>query len=151
MSVLPIHVEVWGGERGLVKVSLRSASEFGWTEHGKIYPETKEWLLAYKDKKKWPLPPIDIADLSPFTVEVIEALKLISMGKTVPYAEIARRLSRPHAARAVGRACGANPVPLFIPCHRVISTDGTMGGYAFGQEVKQILLSHEGVEELTKI
>lgn len=143
MAVLPIHVEIWGGARGLIKVGLKPAEEFGWTEHGKIFPETSEWLRAYQEKRKWPLPPLDIADLSPFTVEVIEALKLISIGKTVPYAEIARRLNRPHAARAVGRACGANPLPLFIPCHRVISSDGLMGGYAFGLEVKKILLDHE--------
>lgn len=143
MTALPIHVDIWGGERGLFKATLRRAPEFGWTEHGKIFPETALWLHAYRERKKGVLPPLDYADLSPFTTEVLEALKLIQTGKTLPYAEIARRLGRPHAARAVGRACGANPFPLFIPCHRVISSDGLLGGYAFGLEIKELLLAYE--------
>lgn len=143
MSILPIHVELWGGERGIFKITLKTAETFGWTEHGKVFPETALWLQAYAERKKGVLPPLDLADISPFSVEVIEALKLIPMGKTLPYAEIARRLGRPHAARAVGRACGANPLPLLIPCHRVITTDGLLGGYAFGLEIKDKLLKHE--------
>lgn len=143
MSSLPLHVDIWGGERGVIKITLKMSESFGWTEHGKIFPETTAWLSAYKDKKKGVLPPLDFSDLSPFTIEVLEALKLIPMGKTLPYAEIARRLGRPHAARAVGRACGANPLPLVIPCHRVITSDGLLGGYAFGIEIKDRLLKHE--------
>lgn len=143
MTTLPIHVDIWGSERGILKVTLKAAPAFGFTEHGKAYPETAAWLHAYLEGKKGALPPMDFSDLSPFTIEVIEALKLIPLGKTLSYAEVARRLGRPHAARAVGRGCGANPLPLFIPCHRVVQSDGQLGGFAFGLDIKELLLKHE--------
>lgn len=146
MSVLPIHVTIWGNERGLFKVSLEEASTFGWTEHGKKFPDTALWLKAYSENKKWPLPPMDLAHLSHFTLDVLEVLRQILPGRTLSYAAIASRMGRNHAARAVGRACGANPIPLFFPCHRVILSDGTLGGYAFGIGVKKLLLEHEGVK-----
>lgn len=143
MTHLPIHVDIWGGERGLIKVTLREADTFGFTEMGKTFPETKAWLLAYLERKKGALPPLDFSDLSLFTVEVLSSLKTIPLGKTLSYAEVAERLARPHAARAVGRACGSNPFALFIPCHRVIASGGHLGGYGFGLEVKKKLLDHE--------
>lgn len=145
MTALPIHVDIWGGERGIFKVTLKPAEKFGWTEHGKIFPETAIWMQAYLDKKKAVLPKLDYSDLSDFTTQVLEILREIQIGKTLPYAEIARLLKNPQAARAVGRACGANPLPLFIPCHRVISSDGLLGGYAFGLELKELLLAHEKI------
>lgn len=143
MTLLPIHVDIWGGERGLCKVSLKEAPHFSWTEHGKVFPETALWLQAYQEGKKAVLPPLDLSDISPFTSQVLQALRLIPSGKTTSYAEVANSIKNPQGAQAVGRACGSNPLPLFIPCHRVISSNGNMGGYAFGLEIKQQLLAHE--------
>lgn len=145
MAVLPIHVDIWGNKKGIFKVALKPADTFSFTEHGTLYPDTAKWIEAYLAKKKWPLPPLDLSDLPPFTLQVLEALTEIPCGKTLPYGQLASRLGRDQAARAVGRACGANPIPLFIPCHRVISSDGTLGGFAFGLEVKRHLLDFESL------
>ena len=85
---------------------------------------------------------------------VLEAVAGIPFGSTASYGDIARRVGAPRAARAVGGAVGRNPIGLLIPCHRVIASDGTIGGYggdAWGSredrlEIKRALLRHEGVE-----
>ena len=72
-----------------------------------------------------------------------EALGSIEYGTTISYAEQARRMGRPTAMRAVGSANGRNPLPIVIPCHRVIAADGSLGGYSGGLEIKRWLLDHE--------
>jgi O-6-methylguanine DNA methyltransferase len=67
----------------------------------------------------------------------------IPFGETVSYAELARRIGKPRAVRAVAQACGKNPLPIVIPCHRVIRSDGTIGGYSGGIRWKQRLLRFE--------
>lgn len=78
-----------------------------------------------------------------FQRAVWEALRAIPCGETVTYAEIARRVGRPRAVRAVGAANGANPVSVVVPCHRVVGRDG-LRGYAGGLPRKEWLLAHEG-------
>ena len=73
------------------------------------------------------------------------ALTLIPYGETASYSEIARRIGHPNACRAVGNANNRNPIPIFIPCHRVIRSDGDIGGYASGQDLKMRLLRIEGI------
>ena len=80
-----------------------------------------------------------------FAVRVLAELPRIPCGATVTYGEIARRIGTPRAARAVGAACGANPLPLFIPCHRVVAADGGLGGYSAGLAWKRFLLEQERV------
>ena len=80
---------------------------------------------------------------TPFQLKVWEELAKIPWGRTISYGELAARLGRPKAARAVGRACAANPIPILIPCHRVIARDGALGGYSAGLERKRRLLAHE--------
>ncbi len=70
-------------------------------------------------------------------------VKLIPYGKTRTYAEIAEVIDHQYAYRAVGHANGMNPLPIVIPCHRVIGKDGSLTGYAYGLEMKRWLLSHE--------
>lgn len=81
---------------------------------------------------------------TPFQHEVWQALRTIPVGETISYAELARRVGRPSAFRAVGAANGQNPVGVVVPCHRVIASDGTLGGYAGGLDRKAWLLRHEG-------
>ncbi len=81
---------------------------------------------------------------TPFQETVWRALRHIRPGETSSYGDLAARLGRPGAARAVGLANGANPVALAIPCHRVIGADGTLTGYAGGLGRKRWLLEHEG-------
>ncbi len=87
--------------------------------------------------------PID-AEGTEFQRRVWEALRKIPSGQTLSYGEIARAVGRPKAVRAVGAANGSNPVPIVVPCHRVIGADGTLTGYGGGLERKQWLLKHEG-------
>ncbi|MXV91506.1 MAG: bifunctional DNA-binding transcriptional regulator/O6-methylguanine-DNA methyltransferase Ada [Acidimicrobiia bacterium] len=80
---------------------------------------------------------------SAFQVEVWEALRTIAAGSVRSYAEVAAQIGRPDAARAVGGACAANPVALLVPCHRVLRSDGALGGYRWGTEIKAALLTAE--------
>ncbi len=81
-----------------------------------------------------------------FQKQVWNDLLDIPAGQTRTYSEIARRLGRPGAARAVGRANATNPIPIVVPCHRVIGADGTLTGYAGGLPIKRGLLEIEGFE-----
>lgn len=72
-----------------------------------------------------------------------EAMRRIPAGRTRTYAEVAREAGRPRAVRAAGTACARNLVAPFVPCHRVVRTDGTLGGYAYGLAAKEALLAHE--------
>ena len=86
--------------------------------------------------------PLDVRATA-FQWKVWEALRAIPYGATRTYNEIARSIGKPRAARAVGRACATNPVAIVIPCHRVLRGDGTLGGFAYGLEVKRRLLDGE--------
>jgi O-6-methylguanine DNA methyltransferase len=83
--------------------------------------------------------PLDLSAVPDFQRRVLEAARLIPFGEGRPYAWIAARIGHPRAVRAVGTALGRNPVPLLLPCHRVWRSDGAVGGYIFGEEVKNRL------------
>ncbi|WP_260293133.1 methylated-DNA--[protein]-cysteine S-methyltransferase [Sedimenticola hydrogenitrophicus] len=80
---------------------------------------------------------------TPFQLAVLNALRSIPYGETRSYADIAQQLGRPKAMRAVGAANGRNPLPIVIPCHRVIGADGSLTGFGGGVRVKQYLLDLE--------
>jgi methylated-DNA-[protein]-cysteine S-methyltransferase len=88
----------------------------------------------------------DLSGLTNFQRLVLEAVQQVPKGSYVTYLELAKRIGRPKAARAVGQALGSNPIPILIPCHRVIATDGSLGGYSApgGVETKSELLKMEG-------
>src|SRR5689334_21580613 len=86
--------------------------------------------------------PLDVRGTA-FQQRVWQALREVPAGETVCYAEIARRIGSPKAARAVAAACAANSLAVAIPCHRVIRTDGSLSGYAWGVERKRALLDRE--------
>jgi methylated-DNA-[protein]-cysteine S-methyltransferase len=83
-------------------------------------------------------------DGTPFQREVWTELSRIPYGETISYGELARRVGRPSAPRAVGQANGRNPIPVIVPCHRVLASNG-IGGYGGGLKVKRQLLAVEGV------
>jgi methylated-DNA-[protein]-cysteine S-methyltransferase len=84
------------------------------------------------------------ADGTSFQQSVWTALRAIPAGQTLSYGALAERLGKPKAVRAVGLANGSNPIPIVIPCHRVIGSDGSLTGYGGGLERKRWLLAHEG-------
>jgi len=87
---------------------------------------------------------LDLRGLTPFAASVLAAAATIPRGETRPYGWIARQAGRPRAVRAAASALAANPVPLLIPCHRIVQADGVAGGYVFGTPSKEALLRLEG-------
>jgi O-6-methylguanine DNA methyltransferase len=100
-------------------------------------------ILAGRKSKN--LPPLDLAGTE-FQKSVWNALRKISSGKTKSYGEIARAIGRPKAVRAVGGACVANPVPVLVPCHRVLAANKKLGGFSGGLDWKRSLLAREGIK-----
>ncbi len=143
-------VRLYFSERGL------TALEFG-SARGQAAPEeeappalapmmaaVRKGLTAYFAGH-----PADLSSLAlapqgtQFQLRVWQELRKIPRGTTISYGELARRVGSPKASRAVGQANGSNPIPVIIPCHRVIAADGSLGGYSSGLERKRWLLEHE--------
>jgi O-6-methylguanine DNA methyltransferase len=90
--------------------------------------------------------PLDLSRATPFQRRVLHVVKGIARGEVRPYVWVAREAGTPGASRAVGNVMANNPVPLLVPCHRVVRNDGSTGSYAFGSGEKVRLLRSEGVE-----
>jgi O-6-methylguanine DNA methyltransferase len=90
------------------------------------------------------LPPLDLSSGTDFQQRVWAVLRGIVPGKTLSYAQVAAAIGKPRAVRAVGGACGANPIAVLIPCHRVVASGGGLGGFGGGLEWKRRLLEREG-------
>ncbi|PXX98487.1 methylated-DNA--[protein]-cysteine S-methyltransferase [Halomonas sp. LBP4] len=106
--------------------------------------DARKQLLAYLDGRRRHFSLTLAPGGSEFQRQVWAALLRIPYGETRTYGDLARRLGREGAARAIGTASGANPLPLLIPCHRVVAADG-LGGYSGGPALKRRLLTLEGV------
>ena len=91
------------------------------------------------------LPPLDLRGGTAFQQSVWRQMLRIPSGATTAYGEIARALNKPGATRAVGSACGANPIPVLIPCHRVLAAGGRLGGFSGGLATKRQLLRREDI------
>ncbi|HLS03447.1 MAG TPA: methylated-DNA--[protein]-cysteine S-methyltransferase [Actinomycetales bacterium] len=94
------------------------------------------------NRKEFTLP-LDLRLATGFRRTALEHLRTVPYGETESYAEVAEAVGSPRAMRAVGSACANNPIPLVIPCHRVVRSDGTMGGYGGGLGIKERLLDME--------
>ena len=113
--------------------------------HGNIFLlQAEAFLACYFDGDLHYAPNVEL-DLrgTPFQVDVWRALMALPPGQRTTYLELANRLGRPEAVRAVAGAVARNPVSILIPCHRVVGSDGSLTGYAGGLPVKQQLLDHE--------
>ena len=149
-------VLVAGTVRGLCSIRLGDSREalidalkarFDKAEHREGDPESVRWLRGVTESIVSPRRglslPLDIRGTA-FQQKVWRELRRIPVGRTASYGEIARRIGMPGAARAVARACASNPLPLAVPCHRVVRSDGELGGYGGGVERKRALLEREG-------
>ena len=83
-------------------------------------------------------------DGAPFSQSAWKAMRKIKVGKVLSYADLAKRAGSADAVRAAGTACAKNAIAIVVPCHRVVKTGGALGNYAYGLEVKEWLLRHEG-------
>ena len=137
-----------GDEGGLRLISFPTGSrtrdvEPGWMENDAPFVEAKRQLVAYfageLTEFNLPLAP----EGTPFQLSVWQALRRIPYGKTVSYGAIAETIGRPSASRAVGAANGANPLPIVVPCHRVIGSTGKLTGFGGGLDTKAALLALE--------
>lgn len=99
--------------------------------------------LALAGRNPAALPPLDLGGTR-FQRSVWTVLRTIESGRTLSYGEVAKAVGRPGASRAVGAACGANPLPVLIPCHRVLAAGGKIGGFSGGMKWKRLLLAREG-------
>ena len=105
----------------------------------------KAMLEGRKPRKKIELSAAAWTGATEFQRAIWSAMRRIPRGRAVTYAELARQAGRPKAVRATGGACGANPLPLFVPCHRVVAAGGRPGGFTGGLGWKRLLLAGEGV------
>lgn len=128
------ELEVWVNKR-LPSHTLTEEPEI-------LQPHTVELVDYLKERRRDFLLPIDLHG-TPFQQIVWKALQEIPYGRTVSYSDIAERIEKPNAVRAVGTAIGANPVLIIVPCHRVIAKSGKLGGFRAGLEMKEQLLELE--------
>lgn len=116
----------------------------GWRHYPRAFAaalaQLREYFAGERRTFELPLAPAG----TPFQQAVWLALRAIPYGETVSCGELARRLGRPGSARAVGLANGTNPLPIIVPCHRVIGADGSLTGFGGGLSIKRALLSLEG-------
>ena len=116
-------------------------------EHGPRRKQIEDLLTGYASGKDVSLDdyPVDLDSPTPFQREVLNRLRSIPRGETRSYGWMAAAVGKPSsAARAVGAAVGANPIPLWLPCHRVVASDGTLHGFGGGLTMKRKLLELEG-------
>lgn len=128
---------------GFPKGSMRRDPEADWIFNEKPFAEASKQLLEYfaGDRQSFDLP---IAlEGTDFQLSVLDALQEIPYGATASYGDIARRIGRPKAVRAVGAANGRNPIPIVVPCHRVIGSHGDLTGFGGGLDTKEALLRLE--------
>lgn len=122
----------------------RQEPEADWERDEAIFAEAIAQLQAYfaGSLRRFDLPLV--LQGTPFEMAVWQLVRAIPYGETTTYGSLARKLGKPGAARAVGLANGRNPLPIIIPCHRVIGSDGSLTGYGAGISFKEALLATEG-------
>ena len=119
-----------------------SVSRATWSPH--LFKDLMERLKVYFSGHRTTFPDkLDLSRATHFQREVWETTRLIPYGETRSYAWVAEQIKKPRAMRAVGQALSKNPLPIIIPCHRVVASDGKLGGFGGGVEMKRYLLSLE--------
>ena len=144
-------LKIVNSEKGVHRIILPGESDNLFSNELEMIEDTRllrlacDELTAYFDGrlKKFTVP-LDLHS-TPFSKRVLNEVYCIRYGETASYKEIAERIGNPKAVRAVGGANAHNPIPIIIPCHRVIAHDGTVGGYGGGLDMKKNLLRLEGI------
>ena len=138
--------EITVGERGVSRVEfLDLAVDVPCASATSSFPANDPRIsdvLAAIDGTSSRNPPLDLRG-TPFQIAVWSELQRIPPGTTITYSDLASRVGRPTATRAVASACGANTIAVLIPCHRVVRSNGELGGYRWGLDRKRILLDRE--------
>lgn len=145
----PIGDLLLAGERdslcliGFPEGAMRHDPDPDWIYNEQPFEEVRKQLTEYfaGERKEFNVP-LGLHGTE-FQLQVLEELKRIPYGETTSYGEIARRIGRPKAVRAVGAANGRNPVPIIVPCHRVIGSSGDLTGFGGGLDTKTALLRLE--------
>lgn len=143
--------------KGVCRVSFRRSEDelLSDLERGAILPEMapeeldrerRELEEYFRGKRRRFEFPVDLRWGTEFQRSVLEAARRIPFGEYWSYADVARRVGRPKAQRAVGSALGKNPVAIVIPCHRVVASGGRIGGYTGGLDIKRSLMKIEGMD-----
>jgi methylated-DNA-[protein]-cysteine S-methyltransferase len=152
-----IRVQFFLGKDGIDKVelSLGSGKGFEWevissSSKQALSQRIEEWLENYCQKRQTSVElPLNLKGLPPYTTRILSILKDIPFGVGLSYESLAEISGNPRGARAVGNACAKNPFPLLIPCHRVLSSQGRLGGFSCGLDIKRNLLNFEGISYLS--
>ncbi|MEL7185581.1 MAG: methylated-DNA--[protein]-cysteine S-methyltransferase [Pseudomonadota bacterium] len=128
---------------GFPKGKMRRDPEADWIFNEQPFADVRQQLTEYfaGERKEFDLP-LSLHGTE-FQVSVLEALQEIPYGETTSYGVIAKRIGRPKAVRAVGAANGRNPIPIIVPCHRVIGSSGDLTGFGGGLDTKEALLRLE--------
>ena len=138
------EIEIAATDRGVCLIRAERLAPPPTAKARRLVEQARVELGEYLEgKRTFFTVPVDLSATPPFQREVLAAARSIPFGEVRPYAWVAERIRHPRAVRAVGTALGRNPVPLIVPCHRVLRSDGGVGGYLFGTRVKDRLLALE--------
>jgi O-6-methylguanine DNA methyltransferase len=144
METLANELSIRATPRGVALVGPHGRRRAAGEDHRGLADRARRELGEYlAGKRVFFSVPVDLSGLPEFQRRVLEEARRIPYGEARSYSWIARRIGRPRAVRAVGTALGRNPVPFIVPCHRVLRSDGSLGGYAFGLGLKERLLKME--------
>ncbi len=136
-------VEVWTEGGRLKALNLTRAKPTAPRAGGPIMRELERYFAG--EAVRFENLPLDLEGTTEFERRVYRATRSIPFGKVATYGQIAKDIGQPKATRAVGQALGRNPIAIVIPCHRVVASDGGLGGFTGGLHWKKKLLRHEGV------
>jgi methylated-DNA-[protein]-cysteine S-methyltransferase len=156
VAILPVRTTLGTfaahySKQGLARLDFPAGQQRGFSGAGSRPENIQRWhettstavREALEGRAPEKLPPLDLQNGTAFQRRVWEALIAIPPGQTITYGELAARVGAGRATRAAGAACGANPIPLLIPCHRVVAANGTLGGFSGGLHWKRKLLAEE--------
>ncbi len=126
------------------------SSTFSWHFSGdkeaSLEQNVAKWVHSYCQRQQPDIElPVVLDYLPPYTKHVLMVLRHQPFGSVLSYQQLAAATGCPRGARAAGNACGRNPCPLIVPCHRILASDGKIGGFSAGLAIKQILLEFEGL------